>query len=247
MMRTVRLAAVVVLVGLLSVAFPQAAAAEIVSPAGACTATATWTTGGRTAASQQLKPSDVIEIPRKDTVSWSAAVVGPTAGTPRAVSGRVSLRLPPPFGAVDISRWSGPSAVTTQSGSYTYSLPSLVPAGVVFRLDAAHDEAGKQHCAAQVGLRIAGGPFDSPLTYVGLGLLLGSTVALLLLGRSAGRPGAGRIAGGAVLGIPFGLFAGVVLVLFGVVSVASPLVTVLPIVGLVAGAAWTWWSPLGHR
>jgi hypothetical protein len=36
-------------------------------------------------------------------------------------------------------------------------------------------------------------------------------------------------------------------VLFGVVPVASPLVSVLPIVGLVLGAVWTWWSPLGHR
>ena len=117
------------------------------------------------------------------------------------------------------------------------------------RLDlvASHDEAGKRHCSASVGIIIPGGPFDSPLIWVALAGLAVLGALLALLGRSATRPGAGRIVGGALLGLPFGLLLGLTLVLFGAAALASPLVTVLVVLGAVVGALWTWWSPLGMK
>jgi len=50
------------------------------------------------------------------------------------------------------------------------------------------------------------------------------------------------------VGFFLGLFVAVDLVLFGVIRTYSNLVTILPVVGLVLGAAWGWWSPIGrHR
>jgi hypothetical protein len=46
--------------------------------------------------------------------------------------------------------------------------------------------------------------------------------AVLLLGRGASS--SGRIVGGALLGLPFGLFVGLTLVLLGVIPLASGLV-----------------------
>jgi hypothetical protein len=247
MLRTGCFVAVSVLAMLVSAGLPGAAAADIVSPAGACTGTATWTAGGVAAVSQQLSPDDVITIPRQDTVSWSGTVLGPAPGTARTVDGRVSLRLPPPFGSVAIARWSGPTTATDKSGTYAYNLPSLVPAGVVLGLDASHDEGGARHCSAQVGLIIAGGMFDSPVIWLDLVLLLASVAALALIGRSTAPPSAGRVIGGALVGLPFGLFAGLGLVLSGVVPLASPVVTIVLVLGMVLGAAWSWWAPLGHR
>jgi hypothetical protein len=221
------------------------AAADIVSPAGACVGSGAWKASGVTATSPQLATDDVIEVRRADEVSWSGRVVGPTAGTPRPVAGRVALRLPPPLGAISIADWSGPATAVERSGTYSYDLPSLVPAGVRLDLLASHDESGRRHCTASVGIIIPGGPFDSPLIFlalVGLALL---GLLLALLGRSAGPAGKGRIVGGALLGLPFGLFLALTLVLFGAIALASPLVTVLVVLGAVIGALWTWWSPLG--
>jgi hypothetical protein len=237
-------------VGLLAGAvlgFAAPAAAEVVDPAGACTASAAWTAGGFTRTTAQLAPGEVVEIPRGDQVAWSGAVVGPAAGAPRQVAGRVQLRLPAPFGTVDIADWGGEATEVERSGSYTYDLPSLVPSGVRLDLAASHDEGGRRHCTAAVGLIIPGGPFDSPLTWVALAGLVVFTGLLALVGRSVSPPGAGRIVGGALLGLPAGLFLGLTLVLFGLIPLASPLVTPLIVLGAAGGAAWAWWSPLGAK
>ncbi|GIH03942.1 hypothetical protein Rhe02_20090 [Rhizocola hellebori] len=218
-------------------------AADIVSPAGACVASATWKTGGVSKTSTALTGEDIIEIPRADTVSWQGTVVGPAAAS-REVAGHVALALPPPFGSIDLGRWQGNAAEAQRSGTYTYDLPSVVPAGVVLDLRATHDENGQRHCTAQVGVVIAGGAFDSPLIWVALAGLVLFAAALALLGRSRTPPGAGRIVSGALLGLPLGLFLGLALVLLGVVPLASPLVTVLLGLGVVAGAVWVRWSPI---
>jgi hypothetical protein len=225
--------------------FASPAGAEVVSPAGACVGSAAWTSGALTETTAQLTPGEVIEIPRADRVAWSGTVVGPAAGTARQVAGRVQLRLPAPFGTVDIADWGGEATEVERSGAYSYDLPTLVPAGVRLDLQASHDEGGQRHCSAGVGLIIPGGPFDSPLIWVALVGLLVFTGLLALLGRSATPPGAGRIVGGALLGLPLGMFLGLALILFGLMPLASPLFTPLIVVGAAAGAAWTWWSPLG--
>lgn len=238
----------VVLLGLVALfGLASPASAEVVEPAGACTGSGAWKSAGITRTAAQLAPGDVIEIPRADTVAWKGAVVGPKAGTAREVAGRVSLRLPAPLGSIDIADWGGRAEDVERSGTYAYDLPTLVPAGVRLDLLASHDEGGKRHCSAAVGLIIPGGPFESPLIWASLaGLLIFGSV-LALVGRSSSPPSAGRVVGGALLGLPFGLFLALTLVLFGLLPLASPLFTPVVVLGLAAGAAWAWWAPLGAK
>jgi hypothetical protein len=223
------------------------AAADVVSPAGACVGSGSWKAGGFTKTSQQLTPDDIVEVPRADEVSWSGRVEGPAVGTSRNVAGRVALQLPPPLGAVDIADWGGAATEVQRSGTYAYDLPSLVPSGVVLDLLANHDEGGQRQCTAHLRVMVAGGPFDSPLIWVVLAGLLVSTGLLALLGWSAARAGLGRVVAGALMGLPFGLFVSLTLVLFGVMSMASPLVTTLLVLGPIVGAVWTRLSPFGAK
>jgi hypothetical protein len=247
MLTLARLSAVAAVVAGAVLGFAAPAGAEVVDPAGACVGSAAWTSGAFTETTAQLAPGQVVEIPRADKVAWSGTVVGPAVGAARQVAGRVELRLPAPFGTIDIADWGGEATDVERSGAYSYDLPKLVPSGVRLDLLASHDEGGRRHCTAAVGLVIPGGPFDSPLIWVALAGLLGSAALLALVGRSVSPPGPGRIVGGALLGLPLGLFLGLTLVLFGLIPLASPLFTPLIVLGVAAGAAWAWWSPLGAK
>jgi hypothetical protein len=52
---------------------------------------------------------------------------------------------------------------------------------------------------------------------------------------------------GALSGLCCGFFLGTTLLLFGVMPLQSPVLTVLPAAGLVLGAAWGTWAPIGRR
>jgi hypothetical protein len=60
--------------------------------------------------------------------------------------------------------------------------------------------------------------------------------------KARGRPVLGGIAG-----FFFFLFLGVDLLAFGVVPLNSPLLTVLPVLGIALGIAFAYWAPLGSR
>jgi hypothetical protein len=227
---------------------PAPAWADAVDPAGSCTGRGEWTTAGFSEESTDLDPEDVIEIPRADEVRWTGRVVGPTAGTPRPIDGRIALALPPLLGSIPLGTWSGQGVDVEKTGTYSYDLPSWVPSDVEFDLRARHDEGGKRHCTGAVGLIIEGGPFDSPLIWVALAGLLVTAIGMALVGRRpAGGAGLGRLLVGASVGLLFGLFGGLTLILFGVIPLASPIVTVLLGAGLLLGAVWGRWAPLGSH
>lgn len=128
---------------------------------------------------------DVVTIPRSDTVDWQGSVTAP----PGAYSGKIGLDLPPPFGEVPIDTWKGDSEATTNAGARDYDLPTLVPAGVEFRVVGSHtDENGS--CSGYVNLKIEGGPFDSPVIYISLAgtLITGAGAVMLLRPMFKGAP-----------------------------------------------------------
>ena len=238
-------AAALATVSVLAVA-PQPAAADIVDPAGSCTGTAAWSTGGFTENSGELVRDDVVVVPRKDQVQWTGTVVGPTAGAERQVSGRVYVALFPPLSGITVGTWGPTGTEVEKAGTYSYDLPSYVPAEVEFDLWASHSEGGQRHCTGAVGLVIEGGPFDSPLIWVALAGLLIFGILLGLLGRRPeGGTGFGRIILGILVGLPFGVFLAATLVLFGVLPLASILVTIIMALGLILGPIWAKWAPFG--
>ena len=60
--------------------------------------------------------------------------------------------------------------------------------------------------------------------------------------KARGRPVLGGFAG-----FFFFLFLAVDLLAFGVIPLNSPLITVLPVLGIVLGIVWAFWAPLGGR
>ena len=68
-------------------------------------------------------------------------------------------------------------------------MPTLVPAGVEFRVVGSHtDENGS--CSGYVNLEIKGGPFDSPLVYASLAgtVIIGAGAVMLLRPMFRGVP-----------------------------------------------------------
>jgi hypothetical protein len=125
--------------------------------------TGAWRDGGFTVVSSDADPGEVIEIPRADQVAWTGQVVGPQPGRERPTAGSILLQLPAPLGRITVNRWDGNGVNVEASGTESYDLPALVPAGVVFTLHGEHREGGQVFCTGTAQLRIAGGPFDSPL------------------------------------------------------------------------------------
>jgi succinate-acetate transporter protein len=60
--------------------------------------------------------------------------------------------------------------------------------------------------------------------------------------KARGRPVLGGFAG-----FFFFLFLAIDLLAFGVIPSNSPLLTVLPVLGILLGIAWAYWAPLGSR
>jgi putative flippase GtrA len=57
----------------------------------------------------------------------------------------------------------------------------------------------------------------------------------------------GRPVRGAIFGFFTFLFLGLDLLFFGVIPLKSPLITILPIVGIVVGLVWAYIAPLKRR
>jgi hypothetical protein len=223
------------------------AAAEVVDPPGACVGTGSWQDGGFAADSATTGPTDVIDIPRADTVAWTGTVNGPTPGQPRPIAGSIALKLPPPLGYVTVRDWQGTGINVATAGSEGYDLPAQVPAGVVFQLRGQHQEDGAVHCTGTASLRIVGGPFDTAWIWVALAGTAGLLFLLFLLGRAAtGGFHTGRAVTGGLLGLLSGIFLALTVLLFGLVPLASVVLTIVALLGLLLGAAWGGWAPLGR-
>ena len=164
---------------------------SMASPAGAvltggCSGQGTFAKGTAASgkgpfAAESIPSSQVITVPLKDDVTWSGSV--PVAAGQRNISGFVAVKLPWPFGSVDIDTWGGPSSKVANNGQKHYKLPSLLPRDTVFQVYGAHHDAGVD-CAGFVLLKIEGSAFDTPLTAIFLAVTVGFGLLLLALGRA---------------------------------------------------------------
>lgn len=127
-----------------------------------CDGSAVWQDSGLSVDARTV--TGVVTIPRSDTVAWEGSVTGP----PGAYQGSIWVKLPPPFGEVEIDSWQGDSQMTSNQGVKDYDLPSYVPAGVEFTIGGRHEDANGI-CEGSVAVVIDGGPWSSPVTWVSLG------------------------------------------------------------------------------
>jgi hypothetical protein len=159
---------------LLLLAWATPTTAEL-SGTNGCQASGTWVEGGFTV---DATTTEVIIVPRADTVQWQGSVAAP----PGPYTGSVWVELPPPFGRVEIDSWSGDSQTTSNSGAHEYELPSLVPAGVDIVVGGEHNDQNGT-CSGSVTVQIDGGPFSSPLTAVSLAVTAAAGVGMAALLR----------------------------------------------------------------
>lgn len=209
------------------------AAADVTEPAGRCVGTASFAKGVDapfTVSSATLQSGDVTSIPLSDTVTWSGKLVGVSAQS-RDISGFVKIDMPWPIPDITLDSWDGPSARVENSDTKEYSLPSITPRDVELRVYGEHREAGAVFCSGAAKVKIDGSRFG-PFTIVSL-VLFAAAAALAALASRRASPVMGTIAGMLTL-----LFAGIALLFLGVLPLNSPLLTVLPVLGLPLGFAW---------
>jgi hypothetical protein len=147
------------------------------------------TIAGTTYDAAALDPASPITIPDQADVAYQGSVPLP-AGTDRAYSGHIDLKLPL-GGSVTVADWSGTSQKTGDSGTFHYSVPSVVPRGVTIPADGSHTQAGMAApCTGAFSIKLDGGPLDSP---VPTGAAVGGTLIAGAALVSAAFPKGGKL------------------------------------------------------
>lgn len=147
------------------------AAADVVSPPGACTASGHFVHAGFTKKSTGYVSSDVVVVPQKDDVRWVGHELGKPigyVGPKRPINGAIQIELPGSFG-VSIWHWGGEKSPRySNQGEESYSLPSIL-IGVRLKLTGFEEDNGKTICSGSVYVQVAGSRLKNPLGWVGLG------------------------------------------------------------------------------
>jgi len=208
--------AAVVVVTLLAIGAAPAGAAGT----GPCDATGTI---GTTAYVPKRVPRrQVVTIPKSATVRWEGSVVG-TPG--KRVGYRGGLELTVAGFDFSLNHWRGTTGNVAGEGLRSYDARAL-PGGVVYRLHGSHHQ-GRLSCRGELLVKLKGGKgIAVPFAFVG-------TVAIFLLTLFVVR---GRRLLGALAGFVLGGFVALDLVVFARADLASRLLLVFPIAGLVLGA-----------
>jgi hypothetical protein len=161
-----------------------AVGADVVTPPGSCVGAGTWQDGGFSEASTEHVSSDVIKVPREDTVDWAGAIGNAQLGAEvprREIAGKVEAKLPAPLGWITIDDWGGSSVRAANEGSHHYNLPSVL-VGVKVKLRGEHHDAGKLTCEGSVFLQIEGGSNPLKIGAIGGMVVFGALLAY------AGKP-----------------------------------------------------------
>ena len=177
------------LVGFLLLLWAPAAGADIVTPPGACIGSATWHSNGQQETSTAHKTSDVIEIPAKDTVTYSGKIANqPAVGPERTISGFVKISLP--VGKATLYSWGGSSSKYANSGDKKYTISSAFR-GIKLKLSGEHRDNGAVTCSGSVFVKIKGSGVTSPLGIASIGVLVVSGGILVFAGKAVGGAAVG--------------------------------------------------------
>lgn len=153
-MRT-RKRSTIVILGLAALWIVTAATpAFAVTESGLCSGTGAFSNGTIVASDQ---PIDVVSVvPDGGSVEYSGSTGMPAPDGPVAFNGSVDVALP--FGGITVVTWSGETELNATAGSYSYTVPALVPRGSgALEVTARHVQQG-QTCVATIQMAIEGSP-----------------------------------------------------------------------------------------
>jgi hypothetical protein len=173
-MRLIRILVALAIVLLVPVLTASAAHATIKGP---CTAS------GRISATTYDASRASVKIPRSGDVHWQGAI-NTGGGGKRQIEGKVYLKLPPPFGKVQLAgSWNGPSSSYSNSGVYHYDLPSVL-VGPKFVLFGHHAERGTVVCTGSIEIQLSGSPIKNPALLASLVITVFAILNLFLAMRA---------------------------------------------------------------
>jgi hypothetical protein len=172
-MRLIRVLVALAIVALVPILTATAAQAQLAGPC-----TGTGTIDGKV---YNPKVVDSVTVPRSAYVHWRGTVTG---SGKRNIEGKVYLKLPPPFGKVELGNgsWDGPSSRYANSGVYFYDLPSVL-VGPKFTLFGHHAERGTVVCTGSIEVQIAGSRLKNPAFIASLLLTIVALVNVSLVIR----------------------------------------------------------------
>jgi hypothetical protein len=151
-MRVIRILIALAIVVLVPVLTASAAHATLEGP---CTAS------GKISATTYDAHLATAKIPRTGDVHWKGAINNGGRG-PRPIEGKVYVKLPPPFGRVQLAgSWNGPSSLYANSGTYHYDLPEVL-VGPKFTVSGHHAERGAVVCRGSIEVQLSGSPIKNP-------------------------------------------------------------------------------------
>jgi len=107
--------------------------------------------------------TDVFLVPKQETVIYTGALSegAQPSESPVPFEGGISVQLPRT--SWQVVNWGGESTQVSADGTYTYEIPSFVPAGTgEFELTAWHKQ-GDADCAVSVTIQLEGKPGPAAL------------------------------------------------------------------------------------
>ena len=176
-MRLIRVLVALAIVALVPLLTATAAYAQLTGPC-----TGTGTIDGKV---YNPKTMTSVKVPRAADVHWRGTVSG---SGKRNIEGKVYLKLPPPFGQIEVGNgsWDGPSGRYANNGVYSYDFPAVL-VGPKFTLFGHHAERGAVVCTGTLDVQISGSKLKNPAFVASLLLTIVAliNVSLVLRVRSS--------------------------------------------------------------
>jgi hypothetical protein len=175
-MKTIRILVASAIVALVPMLTATAAHATVDGP---CTATGTINKTTYNA------NQDSVEIPQKGAVHWTGAIPG--SGR-RTINGKIYVKLPAPFGEMEIGKgsWDGASLRYKNQGVYVYDFPAAL-IGPKYVLYGTHSERGAVVCTGAVTVQITGSKAKNPILIASLVLTFFAILNVGLVMRARPR------------------------------------------------------------
>ncbi|MGB5533092.1 MAG: hypothetical protein WBN71_08290 [Acidimicrobiia bacterium] len=120
--------------------------------------------------------SEVFLVPKKETVNYAGTLEPGAQPTDSPVPFEGGVLLKTPFNSWQVVSWGGETVDVEASGSYTYSVPSWVPAGAgELQLTAWHQQ-GDIDCEVAVSVQLDGDPGPAALMAAAGTVVMGAGV-----------------------------------------------------------------------
>ncbi len=143
---------------------------------GGCTASATYELG----TFDPAESGGVYTVPKSGSASYTASV--PVTGDDRTTSGKVEVALPLGLPSITVKSWKSDNTDgSSDSGSVSWDIPSIVPGNVELNVSGYHQDEGAR-CEGRIKVKLEGSGIGSPVGLASVVLTLASLGGVIWAG-----------------------------------------------------------------